>query len=261
MGGAYDVFGNGKTAIKVSMSKYLQAAYAGEVYTVSNPGVTLVQSTTRGWDDRTPVAGGIPNDFIPQCDFLNAAKNGECQAWGNLNWGKQGQTTTVNPAVQEGWNKRNWDWQFSAGRPARDRVEGLRRRQLQPSVVGEFLRHAQPRDYRERLGSGDAHGADRLTLPGGGGYPVTFLTRNANSALGVTDNLLHDDEGLWRRDALLARRRRIVQRALCPRAGIARWHQHRSWRQRYLRGRNRPVRPCAAHGQRHARRAARPSPS
>ncbi len=41
--------------------------------------------------------------------------NGECQAWGNLNWGKQGQTTTVNPAVQEGWNKRNWDWQFSAG--------------------------------------------------------------------------------------------------------------------------------------------------
>ena len=25
-------------------------------------------------------------------------------------------------------------------------------------------------------------------LPGGGGYPVTFLTRNANSALGATDN-------------------------------------------------------------------------
>jgi len=40
---------------------------------------------------------------------------GECQAWGNLNWGKQGQTTTVNPSVQQGWNTRNWDWQFSAG--------------------------------------------------------------------------------------------------------------------------------------------------
>ena len=29
MGGSYDLFGNGKTAIKVSISKYLQASYAG----------------------------------------------------------------------------------------------------------------------------------------------------------------------------------------------------------------------------------------
>jgi hypothetical protein len=33
MGGSYDLFGNGKTAIKVSLSKYLQAAYNGDVYT------------------------------------------------------------------------------------------------------------------------------------------------------------------------------------------------------------------------------------
>jgi len=30
----------------VSMSKYLQAAYAGDVYTIHNPAVTLVTTTT-----------------------------------------------------------------------------------------------------------------------------------------------------------------------------------------------------------------------
>jgi hypothetical protein len=103
MGVAYDVFGNGRTALKVSMSKYLQAAYNGEAYTVNNPAVTLVQTTSRGWNDTAAVPGGIPGDFVPQCDYLNPVANGECQAWTNLNWGQQGQTTAVNPAVQEGW--------------------------------------------------------------------------------------------------------------------------------------------------------------
>ena len=49
MGASYDLFGNGKTAIKVSMSKYLQAAYNGDVYTINNPAVTLQQTTSRGW--------------------------------------------------------------------------------------------------------------------------------------------------------------------------------------------------------------------
>ena len=49
MGASYDLFGNGKTAIKVSMSKYLQAAYNGDVYTINNPAVTLQTTTSRGW--------------------------------------------------------------------------------------------------------------------------------------------------------------------------------------------------------------------
>ena len=52
MGGAYDLFGNGKTAIKVSMSKYLQAPYSGEAYTVANPAVSLVTNDHPGLDRR-----------------------------------------------------------------------------------------------------------------------------------------------------------------------------------------------------------------
>ena len=51
MGASYDLFGNGKTALKVSMSKYLQAPFNGDAYTINNPAVTLQQTTSRGWTD------------------------------------------------------------------------------------------------------------------------------------------------------------------------------------------------------------------
>ncbi|HXH25345.1 MAG TPA: carboxypeptidase regulatory-like domain-containing protein, partial [Vicinamibacterales bacterium] len=74
MGAAYDVFGTGRTAVKVSLSKYLQSPYAGEAYTISNPGVTLVQTTSRAWTD--------PNgNRVAECDFMNPAANGECGPW------------------------------------------------------------------------------------------------------------------------------------------------------------------------------------
>jgi hypothetical protein len=181
MGGAYDLFGDGRTAVKVSMSKYLQAAYSGEAYTVNNPAVTLVQTTSRGWSDAN-------RNWIAECDFLNPAANGECQAWSNLNWGRQGQTTTVNPEVQAGWGKRNSDWQFSAG----VQHELLPRMSVDVSYSRRWWSHFFV-THNRALGPQDW---DQVTLtapadarlPGGGGYPVTFLTRNTNAALGATDS-------------------------------------------------------------------------
>ena len=59
MGAAYDVFGNGKTAIKVNYSKYLQPANNESNFIQANPGVTFQNMTTRTWGDaeQRPRAG------------------------------------------------------------------------------------------------------------------------------------------------------------------------------------------------------------
>src|SRR5215467_1705425 len=66
MGAAYDVFGNGKTSVKVSLSKYLETAQNGGLYTANNPAVTFQQTTNRSWTDGN-------HNFIPDCSLLNPA--------------------------------------------------------------------------------------------------------------------------------------------------------------------------------------------
>ena len=51
MGLAYDVFGNGKTAIKANLSKYWQYAANDGVYIGTNPAATFAQTATRAWND------------------------------------------------------------------------------------------------------------------------------------------------------------------------------------------------------------------
>jgi Carboxypeptidase regulatory-like domain len=188
MGAAYDLFGNGKTSLKVNLSKYLQSANNEGLYTINNPAVTFQQTTSRSWTDGN-------RNFIPDCDLLNpAAQNNlatggdNCGQWANLNFGNPLNTTRVNPDVQHGWGIRPYDWQFSVG----VQQQILPRLALDVSYNrrswGNFF-------FTDNLAIGPED-FDQVTinapinanLPGGGGFPVTFLTRNTRSALGATDN-------------------------------------------------------------------------
>ena len=82
----FDVFGNGKTAVKASLGRYvaeeiLNTADASNPLAASNP------STNRGWTDSD-------GDFIPDCDLTNPALNGECQQFSNQNFGKNNPLAT-----------------------------------------------------------------------------------------------------------------------------------------------------------------------
>jgi len=180
-GAVYDLFGTGKTAIRMNFGKYLQGVFSGEAYTIKNPATTLVSSITRTWTDPS-------GDKVAQCDFLNPLANQECGAWSNVNWGSSVATTRVNPAVLEGWDTRNNDWQFGIG----IQHEILPRTSIDVSYNRRwwnnfFVTHnaaLTPADFDEVT----ITAPQNPRLPGGGGYPVSFLVRNnRNPTVGASD--------------------------------------------------------------------------
>ena len=63
-GAAYDVFGNGKTAVKFSFGRYLAPATNDAPYTQNNPANRIINSASRSWTDSN-------NNFVVDCDILN----------------------------------------------------------------------------------------------------------------------------------------------------------------------------------------------
>jgi hypothetical protein len=185
----FDAFGDGKTAVRMSVGQYLQGVFSGEAYTIKNPATTLVSSITRQWTDGANLPEGTPGrgDRIAQCDFLNPLANLECGPWSNLNWGASVATTRVNPAVLEGWGVRNNDWQLGVGI----------QREILPrtSVDVSYNRRWWSNFFTTNNAALTAADWDQVSLtaprhpdlPAGGGYPVTFLVRNARQAVGVSD--------------------------------------------------------------------------
>ena len=104
-GVSYDLFGNGKTALKASVGRYVQGQ-AVAIAIANDPQTTSVLNATRNWSDN--------GNFIPECDFSNPAANGECQALSNLNFGQNNpRATTYDPDVLRGWGKRGFNWETS----------------------------------------------------------------------------------------------------------------------------------------------------
>jgi hypothetical protein len=122
-GVAYDLFGNGRTALKVNGGKYLEAATGDAIYSSNNPAVRIITrigsgpAAARGWTDGN-------RNFIVDCNLLspvaqdNLATGGDlCGSIGGagLNFGSANpNTTTINPEILGGWGVRPNDWQIGA---------------------------------------------------------------------------------------------------------------------------------------------------
>jgi hypothetical protein len=117
---AYDLFGNGKTAVKASASRGVQQDSIGTA-AANNPATTLVNSTARVWEDDDA-------DFTPDCDLANSAAQGTqtsvvgandgidfCGGWLTPTFGSRNPSTAYDPAIMNGWGVRPWNWEFSVG--------------------------------------------------------------------------------------------------------------------------------------------------
>ena len=188
LGAAYDLFGDGRTSVKVNISKYLQAANNDAQYTIANPATTFQQTTNVAWTDEN-------QNRVVNCNLLNkagednvAAGGDKCGPWLNANFGNPFITTVVNPDVLHGWGIRPYDWQFSLSlqREVLPRVAvdiGYNRRWWGNHFFTDN-RAISPADFDVATITAPSN----ANLPGGGGYPVRFVTRNARTALGATDN-------------------------------------------------------------------------
>jgi len=169
LGVAYDLFGTGKTALKASLSKYVQQmSYGGTFGETATPPLRTVQSVTRTWTDRN-------SNFIPDCDLLNLQLNGECDIVNNLAYGNPIPSTTYDPATLSGWGKRGYNWETSVGiqqelMPNVSADVGYFRRWYGNFLVTDNLNLAAT-DFTQF--SVAAPGDSRL--PGGGGQRVTSL--------------------------------------------------------------------------------------
>ena len=182
MGAAYDVFGNGKTAIKANYSKYLQPANNESNFIQANPGVTLQTTTTRTWGD----ANG---NFVPDCVLENPAGNGECGPWANLNFGNPFNTTRVNPDIMHGWGNRPFDWQWGVA----VQQEILPRLSVDVAFNRRWWSNFYVTD-NQAIGPADF---DRFTITAPtsvgtalptAGQQLTFLKRNGLNPIGATSN-------------------------------------------------------------------------
>ena len=203
----YDVFGNGRTALRVNLGRYLEGAGVSGNYANTNPTLRLPQTTmpfgtagvTRAWTDAN-------RNFVPDCDLMNPgaqdlrSRGGDvCGALSNTNFGKNILTNNFDPAILNGWGIRPSDWTFglSVQQQIRSRssveIAYTRRqyrgffvvdnRSIQPSDLTPFTIVA-PRDVR---------------LPGGGGYAVSGLYDVVPDKFGQVDNFVTDSAryGSW----------------------------------------------------------------
>jgi len=189
-GVAYDLFGNGKTSLKINVGRYLEAAQNAGAFIALNPTGRLSTTTTRAWTDSN-------RNYTADCDLLNSgAQNltgggGDiCGANANANFGTEVFESTLDPALLSGWGVRSGDWQWGAS----VQQEVLPRVAAEIGYQRRWLVNFTVTDNRAR--SPEDHTLFGLTVPtdprlpdGGGGVLPGLYNVTPAAAVRLNDNL------------------------------------------------------------------------
>jgi hypothetical protein len=179
---AYDLAGDGRTAFKVSLNRYVEQLTVGGVAGARNPINRLANSTTRSWNDAN-------RNYTPDCNLLDLNMNGECGAVANRTFGSVVPEADFDDDILEGWGKRFYNWELTAGA----------QREILPGLSADFTY------YRRWFGNFTVVDNRAVTaadfnrfsisapsdprLPDGGGYTISDLYDVNPARFGQTDNV------------------------------------------------------------------------
>jgi hypothetical protein len=174
LGLAYDLFGNGKTAIKASVARYVAGTglAAGGIVDNNNPETTVGLTDTRAWNDLDKNGSPFTSNGVIQ---LNELTNSTATP----SFGKNVPSSTLtDPKVLDGWGARGYNWEYT--------VSG--QHQLAPRVAinGGWYRRSFGNqtvtvDNRYNFANNSFDGPFCVNapvdanLPNGGGYQVCGL--------------------------------------------------------------------------------------
>jgi hypothetical protein len=205
MGAAYDLFGNGKTALKVSAGKYLQGASVGNLLSNANPSLRIPggaaaafgnPNVTRTWQDTN-------GNFIVDCNLQNVnaqspTTTGSIDTCGGISNVAFGSSNFVganfDPGVVSGWGVRPSDWSYGVSvqqqiMPKASVEVGYYRRTFTQYTTGGTVTddlNIGPNDLTPFFVTAPLD----ARLPGGGGYQVGPLYNKTPDAFTRTQNLL-----------------------------------------------------------------------
>ena len=175
LGVAYDLFGDGKTALKVFLGRYVAWQSTGGIVNDVAPVNTSVNSATRAWSD-------LNGDYVPQESELGPLSP--------ANFGQSRITTRYADDVTQGFGNRTFNWQASAA------VQ----HELMPGIAvsaayfrtwhGNFLvtdnQATAPADYDPFCVTAPKDSR----LPGGGANQICGLFNITPAKFGVINNLV-----------------------------------------------------------------------
>jgi len=175
LGLSYDVFGDGKTAIKGTVGRFVEGVSLMTFTRLANPQSASVAFANRSWTDHN-------GDYLPQESELGPLSD--------AGFGGTRVRTRYDPETINGWGKRGFNWEVTTALQ-HEIVRGT------AVTVGYFRRWYGNQRVTDNLEIGpgdfntfcvDAPMDDRL--PNGGGYQVCGLADITRDKFGLVNNFI-----------------------------------------------------------------------